>query len=221
MVLVNEAWKILSNPELRQRYDEARAEPANLSVQRAAAAADAQQAHQQAEQYPRRWADLEIWLDGIAQDFSRAEFKPIGGRGSFLLHDMICRLAPTSGESRSGGFFILIGGVIGLLAFLSVFFGVLNLYTGLLPPSPYHSGVEDLFASPDSELEPGERFEARQRYFELRERYVSPYPFGILALVSFVGGAWLAAACHRGTACVINQSRRQSSQTSAEQKETH
>lgn len=107
MVLVNEAWEILSNPELRQRYDEARAEPANLSVQ-TAAAKDARQARQQAEQYPRRWADFEAWLNGVAQDFTRAEFKPVGGFGP-------ASAFPKAGKSVSGWLFILIGTALGFV----------------------------------------------------------------------------------------------------------
>jgi curved DNA-binding protein CbpA len=118
MVLVNEAWEILSNPELRRRYNEARAKPANLRVQ-TAAAADAQQARQQAEEYPRRWADFEAWLDGVAQDFRRAEFKRAGGHSIFSNF-------PTAGRSVSGWLFILVGAFLGLvfLTLVLLFFGV-------------------------------------------------------------------------------------------------
>jgi curved DNA-binding protein CbpA len=68
MLLINEAWKILSDPEQRQRYDAARLNTTNLHIQ-AAAAEDAQKAHQQAEQYPRRWAEFEVWLDSVLKDF--------------------------------------------------------------------------------------------------------------------------------------------------------
>ncbi|MBF2046245.1 MAG: J domain-containing protein [Leptolyngbya sp. IPPAS B-1204] len=84
-VLLNEAWEILSDPKRRQRYDVVRRDTASLSIQ-TAAAADAQQARQQAEQYPRHWADFEAWLDGVAQDFHRAEVKRVGeGDGIFSL----------------------------------------------------------------------------------------------------------------------------------------
>lgn len=118
MVLLNEAWEILSDPERRQRYDAVRRDTASLSVQ-TAAAADAQQARQQAEQYPRRWADFEAWLDGVAQDFHRAEFKRVGG-----WH--ILSSFPTAGKSVTGWLFILIGAVLGFvfLTLVLLFFGV-------------------------------------------------------------------------------------------------
>jgi curved DNA-binding protein CbpA len=117
MVLVNEAWEILSNPELRQRYDEARAEPVNLSVQRAAA--DAKQARQQAEQYPRHWADFEVCMDGVAEDFIRAEFQPSGWGVSLSAF-------PKARKSLSGWLFILTGAALSwvLLILVLLFLGV-------------------------------------------------------------------------------------------------
>lgn len=108
MVLLNEAWELLSDLERRRQWHVAlRHVTASLSVQ-TAAAADAQQARQQAEQYPRRWADFEAWLDRVAQDFHRAEFKRVGG-----WH--ILSSFPTAGKSVSGWLFILIGAVLGLV----------------------------------------------------------------------------------------------------------
>jgi curved DNA-binding protein CbpA len=110
MVLLNEAWEILSDPERRQRYDAVRRDTATPNV-RAEAAADAQQAHQEAGKYPRRWADFEAWLDGVAKDFDRAEFKPVGGFG-------YASAFPKAGKSLSGWLFILIGVALGSLSFV-------------------------------------------------------------------------------------------------------
>lgn len=118
MILINEAWEILSDSERRQRYDAVRLNTANPHVQ-AEAEADVQQAQQQAQQYPRRWADFEAWLDGVAQDFHRAEFKRAGGHSIFSNF-------PTAGRSVSGWLFILVGAFLGLvfLTLVLLFFGV-------------------------------------------------------------------------------------------------
>lgn len=71
MVLVSEAWEILSNSETRQRYDQARAAHAARSTLRQASK-DALSARQKAEQYPRRWEEFQRWLDTIARDFAEA-----------------------------------------------------------------------------------------------------------------------------------------------------
>lgn len=112
MVLINEAWEILSDPERRRRYDAVRLDSANLSVQ-AAAAADAQQAHQQAEQYPQRWAEFEAWLDNVTADLTtRAKY---GGRRMSDWSVFSFFWFPTAGDSVSGKIFIVVGGLVGFI----------------------------------------------------------------------------------------------------------
>lgn len=103
MVVVNAAWEILSDPELRLRYDAARTQATNPSAQ-AAATADATTARQRAEQYPRRWADFVAWLNGVAGDFSDAQYgsTPLFGDVHF----------PTVGNSVSGCLFIVVGAAL-------------------------------------------------------------------------------------------------------------
>jgi hypothetical protein len=109
MVAVLEAWEVLSDPEKRRRYDEART-LANDRVAQEAAAADTRQARQRAEQYPRRWAEMEAWLNGLTADFTRAEYgsTTVGGAGSFPTIPI-----PTAGGSATGWAFIVIGAVLG------------------------------------------------------------------------------------------------------------
>jgi curved DNA-binding protein CbpA len=243
MIIINEAWEILSDPERRQRYDSVRLNTANPTVQ-AAAATDVQQAHQQAEQYPRRWADFEVWLDGVAKDFDKAEFKP--GRWGFG----VLQLFPLAGDSQSGNLFTSLGAVLGFITFLSVFFGVLKLYTGLeppyyeiwlkdQPPLVENTKLEDPFLeqrcdglslSPLSSMETqrcheikieNQRQDAKryQEWDEYQRRYVPPYNFFVLFSMSLVGGAWVGVAAHKGLQVAINQSRRQLFQQTAEQRE--
>ena len=72
MLMVNEAWEVLSNLELRSRYDAARTNTTDRTAQQAAEA-DAQAARQRAEQYPPRWKEVEAWLNGLAGDFTIAK----------------------------------------------------------------------------------------------------------------------------------------------------
>src|SRR5687767_7415351 len=69
MVLINEAWAILSDPEKRAHYDAAR-RPATSLVVRQSFERDQKDARSQAEQYPPRWTDYENWLDRVAADFA-------------------------------------------------------------------------------------------------------------------------------------------------------
>jgi curved DNA-binding protein CbpA len=70
MVRVGLAWEVLSNPESRRQYDEARADPGNRAAQEAAAA-PSRQARAKADQYPRRWPDFEAWLNTFARNSER------------------------------------------------------------------------------------------------------------------------------------------------------
>jgi hypothetical protein len=107
----------MSNPELRSRYDSARTHAGDRAA-RQAAEADAQAARQRAEQYPRRWADMEAWLNGVAQDFAGAQY------GSVPLYQDVS--FPTAGGSVSGWAFILIGAVLGGVFLSPVIDGILD-----------------------------------------------------------------------------------------------
>lgn len=106
MLLINEAWEILSNPETRRRYDDARAN-ATSPERQAAAGEDARRARQRAEEYPRKWADFEAWLARVADDFARATY------GGVPIHRDIKDITfPTAGGSLSGWLFILTGAIV-------------------------------------------------------------------------------------------------------------
>jgi len=92
MLLVNEAWGILSDSEARRHYDYARAHAADAHVH-AAAAADAQYARERAEHYPRKWADFAAWLDKKLTH----EIGELGGFGASLA----ARFLPTETFSAS------------------------------------------------------------------------------------------------------------------------
>lgn len=106
MVVVIEAWEVLSKPESRRRYDAARGMPKSPMVQEAADA-DANQARQRAEQYPRQWADFEVWLNKAASDFTGAKY----GSAPIDLGIFYFRV-PTVEKSVSGILFLVVGGIV-------------------------------------------------------------------------------------------------------------
>jgi len=69
MLLINEAFQILSKSETRARYDAARKGQTNQQTE-----ADRDQARQNAANYPRHWASFQTWLDAISNDFDRARY---------------------------------------------------------------------------------------------------------------------------------------------------
>jgi hypothetical protein len=104
MVLVNEAWGILSNPQTRARYDEARRQAASAQA-RQLAARDTETARQTSANYPRQWAEFEDWLNSLAADIAQAEYGTVHGHYGTTW--------PTAKNSRSGSLFIWGGGIIG------------------------------------------------------------------------------------------------------------
>lgn len=104
MILVNEAWVILSNPEFRKHYDLARNRPGALAEQKIAEA-DALTARQRAGNYPPQWKDVESWLNDIFKDFVNTNYGNIDLDPS---QNSIYKYWPTAGNSISGWFFIII-----------------------------------------------------------------------------------------------------------------
>ncbi len=101
MQQLNEAFAILSDPQKRQRYDEARAHLSNQESQHQATA-DAAHAHEQAQQYPQDLREFEFWLDQLTRDFTGAEY---GSWGHI----------PVARNSISGALFVTGGLVVGFI----------------------------------------------------------------------------------------------------------
>jgi curved DNA-binding protein CbpA len=74
MKLVNQAWEALSNPEVRLRYDQERAEADRPIV--APTVAERRQAPAPPSIDPHGWGMFEPLRLVIAQDFARAQFRP-------------------------------------------------------------------------------------------------------------------------------------------------
>lgn len=73
MVLLNEAWEVLSHPESRRHYDAAR----SGATDAAAAAAFEQEvaaARRKAADYPAEWASFELWLESVAREFTETRY---------------------------------------------------------------------------------------------------------------------------------------------------
>jgi len=105
MVLINEAWAILSNPMTRRHYDSARRNRSDYAAQ-CSVREDAQAARQKAQEYPRKWPDFEIWLDRLFRDFTEVNYgKTEAGFGIQY---------PTAGRSVSGWILVIAGGLFGV-----------------------------------------------------------------------------------------------------------
>ena len=124
MILVTEAWEILSDPDRRRRYDAARV-PAAALVVRESAAEDARQAHEQAEHYPRQWAEVERWLNMLASDFTDARYGEVHVFGGYSI--------PTAGDSVSGFVFIVMGAAVGLVVSVPLFFWLQQNHVSMNP----------------------------------------------------------------------------------------
>lgn len=103
MTLVNEAWEVLSQPELRENYDRARSHRHDAAAQHAAEDV-VRQARQRAGDYPRRWEEFERWLSVVTADFTDAKY------GSFRVTDRTT--FPTAENSFTGCLFIFIGAAV-------------------------------------------------------------------------------------------------------------
>lgn len=112
MVLVNEAWQILSDPGMRQRYDEARKHGHDSTAENAAAA-DAQEARHNAENNPVTWETVDDFL----KDFTNTTYGSQPDDNGWFW--------PTA-SSASGWGFITAGVMIGLFVPVYLFQAWLN-----------------------------------------------------------------------------------------------
>ncbi|MBN8625721.1 MAG: J domain-containing protein, partial [Planctomycetes bacterium] len=101
MVLLNEAWEVLSHPESRRHYDAARSGAADAT----AAAAFEQEvaaARRKAADYPAEWASFELWLESVAREFTETRYGT-----SWIDFDNV--------QGRSVVLFICTGGALGFI----------------------------------------------------------------------------------------------------------
>jgi curved DNA-binding protein CbpA len=101
MVLVNEAWQILSDPDIRQRYDEALRQGPDSSAENKAAA-DANEARRKAEANTVTWDTVDSFLN----DFTNTTYSSQPDDNGWFW--------PTA-NSATGWGFITGGSVLGLL----------------------------------------------------------------------------------------------------------
>ena len=112
MVRVNEAWQVLSDPESRQRYDEARKHVDDRAKQDAASF-DIRQAQHTAKNYPGTWKEFERWFDSFAGDFTNARY---GSRKIWLSEIDF----PTVSRSYSGLAFVICGAILSLVLLVAL-----------------------------------------------------------------------------------------------------
>ena len=119
MLAINEAGFILTNPERKRRYDEARHKPENASAQ-TEASKDAKNAEAQASSYPKNKEEFESWMDNLSRDFASATYSQHG-------------IVPSIENSSSGCLFLIVGAVLG---------GVIS-YCILSPSSDNYASTSD------------------------------------------------------------------------------
>jgi hypothetical protein len=119
MLQINEAFEILSDPELRRQYDYARTHSDDARAgQRAANMAE--QASKQAENYPREWDAFERWLkEALNADIQSARY----GKKKTLFYGWAF---PTADGSITGWLLIIGGAIAG---FISSFYFVPSFRT--------------------------------------------------------------------------------------------
>ena len=105
MVRINEAWEVLSNPELRSQYDES-LKNGDINGDQFAGA------RSRSQNYARDWKSFDSWLSSIERDFASAKF---GSRKVFGME------MPTASGSISAWVFLITGGLIGLLFWTAIF----------------------------------------------------------------------------------------------------
>lgn len=103
MKRLNEAYAILSNPQARRLYDQRRAGQLHGAESRAFQE-EVRSAHAKAEAYPSRWEDFVRWQEGLAADFSKADYDA----------------GWQMGESVSGNVFLYFGAFLGFCLAASV-----------------------------------------------------------------------------------------------------
>jgi len=103
MLRINEAWQVLSNPQLRKNYDYARSHRDNAEAQRTTSA-DAAAARARAESYPQNWDDFAVWIDSVFEEYGKDNNVIFGLK------------YPSAGRSILGWVFILGGAAAGLYA---------------------------------------------------------------------------------------------------------
>lgn len=81
MLMVIEAWEILSDPVKRGHYDKARIHPEDIGIQHVARE-EAREAQTKADTYPRDWIDFEYWQEDILNDFCSAKYTVVLARFS-------------------------------------------------------------------------------------------------------------------------------------------
>ena len=177
MILINEAWMILSNPISRRNYDAARLHAENKEFVRKAEA-DARKSREQTEQYPKNWNEFEKWLDkainAVISDVKKAEYRETS-LGSITF--------PTAGKSFTGWIFIISGGILGLLIFGLLLLGftggkyrhgtwvtllcLIFISTGSLLGKTLHENVKEKLSKP-SPLPPSKSDDSPQYYNPIR-----------------------------------------------------
>ncbi|MCY2987621.1 MAG: DnaJ domain-containing protein [Planctomycetota bacterium] len=116
MVLINEAYFILSDSAQRAEYDRVLARSLDNEML-AEWLSETQPIRDKARDYPKQWAQFEKWMEGFLSDLKDAKYgkEQIWGGIS----------APTIEGSQSGAVFIGVGAVLGIV--------VLGFLTGLYP----------------------------------------------------------------------------------------
>jgi DnaJ family protein A protein 2 len=124
MLLINEAWEVLSDPYTRMHYDYARSNQYDYAAQRVAAEEQAR-ARKRAQEHPHAWNDFEAWLERSIWDFTDAEYIYPADQQSRSYFSYF----PNVKDSFSGKLFCVIGALTGFIVG-GVVFEILKISSG-------------------------------------------------------------------------------------------
>ena len=168
MVRINEAWEVLSNPELRSQYDES-LKNGDINGDQFAGA------RRRSQNYARDWKSFDSWLSSIERDFASAKF---GSRKVFGME------MPTASGSISAWIFLITGGLMGLLLWVTIYVSATEAW----------SPKEKASTQTTSTFLPGMDFRKKQNK--------SPNPLSVritmlTLFASVAGGAWSGRWAHQ------------------------
>ena len=103
MVLVNEAYLVLGDPELRAQYDHFLTAG---TTEESAWQTQATAAQEAAQHYPKTWSDFEHWSERLTNDFTQARYGKTQVWGPVIF--------PQIDNSVSGFLFCFLGAILGI-----------------------------------------------------------------------------------------------------------
>jgi curved DNA-binding protein CbpA len=112
MILVIEAWEILSDSSKRMEYDQARKSPKNKdAVSRNEV--NRRNASKKSQNYPKKWKEFERYMEDLIKDVKNASYG--------YTYQKTFGIYPKVENSNTGAMFIIVGGILGIILLSPIF----------------------------------------------------------------------------------------------------